>query len=108
GGRLLPGTRFKDKFFFFANLELNYVPSQSASTRTVLNTDALKGIYNYQVGNTGTYLPVNVFSLAAANGYPAAANAVMADMLGKQTKAIQYGYLTPINNNFNQQTLNWL
>ena len=108
GGKLLPGTRFRDKLFFFANVELNYVPSQTASTRTVLNPAAVTGVYNYQVGNTGNYQQINVLTIAAANGYPTAINPVMADMLGKQANASKSGYFTPINNNFNEQTLNWL
>ena len=62
----------------------------------------------YQVGNTNTYQPVNVLQIAAANGYPGAVNPIVQDILGKENGAIRYGYLTPINGNFNEQTLNWL
>jgi hypothetical protein len=108
GGRLLPGTRLKDKLFFFVNLEMAYTPSQTASTRTVLNDAALDGTFYYQVGNTGNYLPINVLQIAGANGYPTAINPVISDMLAKQKAAQQYGYFTPLNNNFNERTLNWL
>jgi hypothetical protein len=46
--------------------------------------------------------------IAAANGYPTTINPVIADILGKQKTAQQSGYFTPINNNNNAQTLNWL
>ena len=108
GGKLLPGTRFRDKVFFFVNLEVDYIPSDAVSARTVLNPDANTGTFNYQVGSTGAYKPINVLQIAAANGYSSTPNPVMTDMLGKQAKAISSGFLTPINNNFNQQTLNWL
>src|SRR5262245_46239752 len=96
GGRLLPFTRFRDKLFFFLNFEDSWRPTSNNSTRTVLNPDALKGIWNYQIGNTGRYQPVNVFDVAAQNGYPTSMNPVMADILGSQSKSIQLGYLTPI------------
>jgi Carboxypeptidase regulatory-like domain len=108
GGRLFPFGKLKDKLFFFANMELDYIPSQTASTRTVLDAPALNGTYMYQVGNTGTYQPINVLQIAAANGYPTATNPVINDILGKQKTAQGFGYFTPINNNFNEQTLNWL
>jgi hypothetical protein len=108
GGKLLPHTRFKDKLFFFVNLELDYIPSQTASTRNILTPDAMTGIFRYQVGNTGTYQPINLLQIAAANGYPGALNPVISDMLGKQSNAAKYGYFTPINNNPNVQVLNWL
>ena len=31
GGRLLPFTRFRDKVFFFINLEADYIPTATAS-----------------------------------------------------------------------------
>jgi hypothetical protein len=108
GGRLLPHTFLKDKLFFFINLEASYIPSQAISTRTVLNSAAVNGTYMYQVGNTGTYQPANVLAIAAANGYTTTVNPVTADILAKQAKASQSGFFTPINNNFNEQTLNWL
>ena len=108
GGRLLPKTRFRDKVFFFVNWEDAWNPSTTNHTQTVLNPSTQQGIWTYPISGTSSFGSANLLQIGAANNYPTAFNAVIADILKKENSAIQYGYLTPIPNNYNEQTLNWV
>jgi len=63
GGRL-GGPIFKDKLFFFVNVERFKLPNESLKQRTVLTPDAINGIYTYNSGPAA----VNLFALAASFG----------------------------------------
>jgi hypothetical protein len=106
GGKLIPVGKLKDKLFFFINYEYLYQPQQPAQTKNVLLPDAQKGIYTYRLAN-GQTANVNVLTIAAQNGFTTSLDPAVADTLAKQNQALANGYLTPINGNYNQQTLNW-
>jgi hypothetical protein len=108
GGRLLPGTRFKDKVFFFVNFENSWQPAQTSSTQATLLPSAIQGVYTYPIAGTANFGTVNVLQVAAANGYPAALNPVTQSILTREAQSASAGYVTPINGNYDTQTLNWV
>ncbi len=108
GGRLLPKTRFKDKLFFFVNFEDSWHPTQANSTQTTLVPSAASGIYTYAIAGTSNFGTVNVLQLAAANGYSNTLNPITQGVLSREAASASKGYFTPINGNYNTQTLNWV
>ncbi len=106
GGKLLPFGRFKEKAFFFVNYEYVYNPQFVSKTQTVLQTAAQTGTFTYRATDN-SIRTANVLNIAAANGFPSAISPAMGYIIGKQQASLSGGYVTPINNNFNQQTLNW-
>jgi hypothetical protein len=87
GPVLLPGTGFnknRDKLFFFVDYEEYRLPEAQLRTRTILSPNAQNGIFQYSINlgaTAATPAPctrtspttancsVNVFNLAAANGF---------------------------------------
>jgi hypothetical protein len=108
GGRLLPGTRFKDKIFFFVNFEDSWQPTQANPTQTTLLPSAAQGVYTYAIAGTANFGTVNVLQVAAANGYTAALNPVTQNVLTREAQSASAGYFTPVNGSYNTQLLNWI
>lgn len=105
-GKLIPAGKLKDKLFFFINYEYLYQPNAPTAVQTVLLPDAQKGIYTYRLAN-GQTASQNVLTIAAQNGFSTSLDPAVSQTLGKQNQALGNGYATPINGNYNQQTLNW-
>ena len=69
-GGSVSGPIWKNKLFLFFNYEQEYIPGQSEGSAFVLTPSAQQGNFTYS-GGSG---PVNVLSIAAANGFPSAVN----------------------------------
>jgi hypothetical protein len=70
GPVLFPGTginKNRDKLFFFVDYEEYRLPEAQLRTRTILSPNAQSGIFTYTAG--GVTRSVNLFNLAAANGF---------------------------------------
>ncbi len=68
-GGFVGGPIRRNKVFFFAHMEAFQLPqTYTEPTGTVLTPEALSGIFRYG-DNKGTFRSVNLFQLAAANGY---------------------------------------
>ena len=61
GGRII-----RDKLFFFASMAIQKQPSGNEGNANVLTPSAQSGVFRYAANQTG----VNLFALAAANGFP--------------------------------------
>ena len=92
GGRfggpiVIPGLfNGRNKAFFFVNYEEFRQPSDTTRTRTILNTDAQRGIYRYNAG--GSIREVNLLALAAANGQLSTADPIVSKLLGDIRSAV--------------------
>jgi hypothetical protein len=85
GGRvggpiIIPGLfNGRNKAFFFFNFEHEHRPSEATRTRTILNQQAMQGIFTYTVG--GVNRQINLLALAAANGQTATLDPTIANLL---------------------------
>jgi hypothetical protein len=92
GGRLggpviIPGLfNGRNKAFFFVNYEEFRQPSDTTRTRTILNPQAMQGVFSYNVG--GSTRQVNLLELAAANGQLASMDPTVAALLGDIRSAV--------------------
>lgn len=77
------GPVWKNKLFFFTNLEMRRMPESAAYTRTVLTPDAMNGNYTYQDPVTGNLDTVNVLKLGLQNGYQGTADPIVAKTLNQ-------------------------
>ena len=89
GGPLtIPGLfNGRGKAFFFVNYEEFRQPSDTTRTRTILNTDAQRGVYSYNAG--GTVQSVDLLALAAANGHISAQDPIIAALFADIRSAVQ-------------------
>jgi hypothetical protein len=121
------GPRFhsgKDKSFFFVSWEEFRQPESQSRTRTVLNTQAQAGIFNYQAAIPTSGLPTNcvavsgsttqmqcsrnLFDLAAATGQVSTADQTITSMLAQiRAATATTGNFTPITNDVNRETYNF-
>src|SRR5215471_276784 len=108
GGPLIPISKWglKNKLFFFVNLEYTYQPQLTSHSFTYLNAAAQQGTFTYRTtGPTPTIQTVNVLQIAQGKGFQGTIDPTIASyILAHQNQALANGFLTPINNNFNQQT----
>ncbi len=62
-------ARSRNKLFFFANYEQEYIPQTQTRTQTVLTAEAQQGIFRYQTA-AGEQRTVNVLDIAGAERVP--------------------------------------
>ena len=79
-GGSLGGPLWKDKIFFFANFEGLNQKFPSPTTTYFPTAQAQQGIFNY-VDTNGNPQSVNLYSLAAQNGFQSTANPEISGML---------------------------
>lgn len=106
GGPLVPAGKFRDKLFIFMNYEEEYIPQTQTRSQTLLTTEAQQGIFRYQT-STGEARTANVLDIAAANGYLASPDPIIAALLAKQQQARSLGTVASTNNLRTEQ-LSWL
>ena len=110
GGPLIPISKWglKNKLFFFVNFEETYQPQSTTHSFSYLNAAAQQGIFTYRATN-GTMQTGNVLQIAQSKGFQGTIDPTIASyILAHQNQALANGFLTPINNNFNQQTFTFL
>src|SRR5215471_3910362 len=118
GGPLIPISKWglKNKLFFFVNLEETYQPQQTSHSFNYLNSLAQQGIFSYVSTGVGAGAPpkgtittANVLQIAQSKGFQGTIDPTIASyILAHQNQALAHGFLTPINNNFNQQLFTFL
>lgn len=88
----------RNKAFFFVNYEELKQPSDTTRVRTLLNADAVRGIYRYPGGAQ----PVNLLALAAANGHVSTVDPITARVLNDIRTATSGGAVTDIDPNLQE------
>src|SRR5215469_5521665 len=109
GGPLITITKWglKNKLFFFANIEWTYQPQLTTHSFNYLNALAQQGTFSYRAA--GTIQTANVLQIAQSKGFQGTIDPTIASyVLAHQNQALAHGFLTPINNNFNQQLFTFL
>jgi hypothetical protein len=85
GGPALPFINyFKDKLFFFAYFEANPTPTTSRRSNTMLQHEALTGIYRF-IDKSGVTRTLNVLDVAGAAGFRTAIDPTIKGMLDQIT-----------------------
>jgi Carboxypeptidase regulatory-like domain len=100
GGVHVGGPILKNKVFFFTNFEKRWLPQSAAFSRTVLNSDALNGLYDY-ADSKGVMHQANVLNLAKAAGYNSTLDPTIAKTLGQITQYSSAGRVTSLSPNGN-------
>lgn len=107
-GGALGGPIWKNKLFFFANIEYQSSPGASLNSPSVLTPNAEQGLYTYNVSSIPSSTPswvtcnaasstctANLYGLAAANGFPNTEDTIMAKVLGQIDGFEKNGTLLP-------------
>jgi hypothetical protein len=94
------------KAFFFFNYEEFYQPTEATRTRTLLNPDAQRGVFSYNVTSGGQTVTrqVNLFELAARNGQTSTMDPTMQALLAEiRTGAGTTGNISTLSGATNTQ-----
>ncbi len=82
-GGLIGGPIKRNKLFFFVHMEAFQLPqTYTEPTGTVLTPEAVSGIFRYR-DTTGAVRSVNLYQLAAANGFPSTPDPMIAKTLSQ-------------------------
>jgi hypothetical protein len=76
-GGHIGGPIFKNKLFFFGNVEIYRFPGTNTYAKNYLTPSASSGIYTY-ADSTGAIHNVNTLALAQAAGFPSVADPILA------------------------------
>ncbi len=102
----------KDKAFFFVNYEEYRLPERTSRTRTLLTTEAQSGLFRYEVaaasslpsgcttaGATPGFMACsrNVYTLAAAAGFPSTPDPTVAPLLAQIRSSVSGLNIRPIS-----------
>jgi hypothetical protein len=104
GGPLAPIDAFREKLFLFVNYEQQWLPLTQTRSNTILTDEATQGIFRYQTA-AGEQRTVNLYSIAAASGFPSTPDPLIGAMLAKQSSARSLGSIQ--TSNLRQDTLSW-
>ncbi|MGO9243033.1 MAG: TonB-dependent receptor [Bryobacteraceae bacterium] len=96
-GGHIGGPIWKNKLFFFTNIEQRIQPASASESYTVLTPAAVNGNYTYMDPVTNQLVTVNVLKLALDNGYQGTADPIMAKTFN-QINALVSGSPNLINN----------
>ena len=110
-GAHIGGPIRENKLFIFFNYEIFRFPQTwNSGSQTIINPTAQSGIFTY-LGTNGQMQSVNVYNLAAANGFPSTPDPTIASTLNLIAKATSSGG-SLVNrfavNDFNRNTFTWL
>lgn len=110
-GAHIGGPIRKNKLFIFFNYEIFRFPQTwNSGSQTVLNSTAQNGIFTY-LGTNNQMQSVNLYQLAAANGFPGTPDPTIAGTLSQIAKATSTGGSLVnrfANNDYNRNTFTWL
>jgi len=109
GGPLVPKGQLRNKLFFFANYEQEYIPQTATQSVTLLTTEAQQGIFRYQTA-AGEVRTANLLQIAASNGFSGTQDPTIAAMFTEEATARQYGTITENTtaNALRLQGVSWL
>ena len=109
GGPLVPKGQLRNKLFFFANFEEEYIPQTATQSVTLLTTEAQQGIFRYQTA-AGEVRTANLLQIAAANGFSGTQDPTLAAMFTEEATARQFGTITENTsaNALRLQGVSWL
>jgi hypothetical protein len=106
------GPIWKNRLFFFTNIERREQPQSEAESSSVLTPGAINGNYTYQDPVTGQIRVVNVLQLAQANGYQGTPDPIVAKTLGQINSLVsgQPGLISNVSSSsdYIRDTLNFL
>jgi hypothetical protein len=113
-GAHIGGPILKNRLFIFFNYEIFRFPQSwneaqdKGAQLTVLTDSARSGVFTYSGG--GQVRQVNLYTLAAANGFPATPDPLIAGTLSQIAAATAGGALTPrvTANDYNRNNFNFL
>ena len=105
GGPMVPSGKWRDKLFLFVNYEEQWIPQTQTRTQTILTDEAAQGIFRYQTAS-GEQRTVNLYSIAAANGFQSTADPLLAAILVKESSARSLGTASAAN--LREDTLSWV
>ena len=105
----MPKGQLRNKLFFFANFEEEYIPQTATQSVTLLTTEAQQGIFRYQT-RPGEVRTANLLQIAAGNGFSGTQDPTIAAMFTEEATARQYGTITENTsaNALRLQGVSWL
>ena len=110
-GAHIGGPIRKNKLFIFFNYEIFRFPQTwNSGSQFILNPTAQGGVFTYKATN-GQLQQVNLYQLAAANGYPSAPDPIIGNTLNQIVTATSSGGSLVnrfANNDYNRNTFTWL
>ena len=105
GGPIVPKGTWREKLFLFVNYEEQWAPATQTRSNTILTEEARSGIFRYQT-SAGEQRTVNLYDIAAANGFQSTPDPLMGALLAQQ--ATSRGLGTTSTNNLRTDLVSWV